>query len=251
MQPAVFNERLSENRFLPRWVRHEHQGRYAFAARRVDGKTVVDCACGEGAGSEIFLKAGARRLYGFDASSEAVEAARARCPEEAARFQKIDLDKEPFPFPDRSVEVFVCLETIEHLRQVRAFLIEAARILQPDGVFICSTPNRTVTNPGASLRDKPWNRFHTREYSRQEFLDLLGSAFKKVDLFGQNPQALLKVRLMRGLGRVLPLHGAVRVSQALKFPALFLDRAGDHNVDPWQPGTEPEYLVAVCRGPKP
>ena len=242
------SERISDSGFIPRWVRHEHQARYAFAARYAEGKGVLDCACGDGTGSSIFLKAGAQRLYGFDASPEAVAKARARCPQQAAQFQRAEAAR--LPLPDQAVELYISLETIEHVEQDRAFLAEAARVLKPEGIFLCSTPNRTVTNPGAVLRDKPWNRFHVREYNREEFLERLGSTFGKVELFGQNPKSPGKVRLMSGLGEILPFHGAVWVNQFLKFPALFLDRLEDHAVNPWRPGTEPEYWVAVCRNPK-
>ena len=44
------------------------------------------------------------------------------------------------PFIDGSIDVLVCLEVLEHIRDHRAALREFARILKPDGTLILSMP---------------------------------------------------------------------------------------------------------------
>ncbi len=241
-------ERLTDQSFIPPWIRHEHLARYAFASQYVKGKTVVDCACGDGTGSEIFWKAGAQSIAAFDLSEPAVATARARCVSPNVRFQVNDGLK--LPLPDRSVDLYISLETIEHIEQDRAFLTEALRVLKPEGIFLCSTPNRAITNPGKSIQDKPWNRFHIREYSKPEFLDLLKPAFNRIELYGQNPQPGWKVSTMEALGKILPGHGAVQLNQIMKLPWLLLDRLKHHTVQTQNSRNVYEYLLAVCREPK-
>jgi SAM-dependent methyltransferase len=57
-------------------------------------------------------------------------------------FYEADLDREPLPFPDRSVDAAVALETIEHLENPRRFVRELARITRSGGVVLVSTPNQ-------------------------------------------------------------------------------------------------------------
>src|SRR6202043_1124076 len=74
------------------------------------------------------------------------------------------------PLPDRSVDVVVSFETIEHVEKPAAFLRECARVLVPEGLLIVSTPNRPVYTGGAAS-----NPFHRIEFDEREFLGPPGS----------------------------------------------------------------------------
>ena len=244
----VVSERLSHNRFIPKWVRNEHLARYAFAARFTKGKTVVDCACGDGIGTAAFLEAGAAVVEGFDQSAAAISAARARCPSANVRVRLSQAHA--LPLAAHMADVYISLETIEHLSEDEAFLTEVVRVLKPEGVLICSTPNRRVTNPGTSISDSPWNRFHVREYSMEEFTQILGARFGQVELYGQNPTPHIQAGAMEIAARILPRHGAVRLNQLLKLPALMYDTVDRHAVQALSARYSYEYLVAVCRRPR-
>lgn len=240
----LIKERAEASGSLPVWVRHEHQARYQFASQFVSGKVVVDCACGDGTGSLMFAESGAVMVHAFDVSPQAVPTT---VHHDRLRFAVADATC--LPLQDEAADVYISLETIEHVRDDRAVLREAARILRPDGAFICSTPNRIVYNPGKSLVSKPWNPFHIREYSQQEFTELLSEFFGQVELFGQNPRSRAVVSLFEALGRVLPCQGAVRLNQIGKLPRFLYDRLDDHRVLPHSTSGVFEYVVAVCRQP--
>ncbi len=215
-------ERISDDAFIPKWVGHEHLARFNFAAERVKGKRVIDCACGTGFGSSLFVAAGASSVLAFDVSEQTISQSILKYQAPNLKFQvgsALNL-----PVPDQSADIFISLETIEHLEKDREFLSEVHRVLGPGGIFICSTPNRTVTNPGKEIVDRPWNPFHIREYSEKEFLDLLKTEFERVTIYGQNPKKRWKVNLMEKIGRVMPFHGAVRINQILKLPHMALDK---------------------------
>jgi SAM-dependent methyltransferase len=240
-------ERVSASGHFPPWVRHEHQARYIFAADQAEGKIVVDCACGDGSSTRLIAER-AREVYAFDLSDVAIEQARAATNPDNVRFAVAD--GVSLPLPDATADLFVSLETIEHLPDEQPFLKEVVRVLKPDGVFICSTPDRDVYSPGHTLSSQPWKGFHVREWTQPEFSSLLGGHFETVDMFGQNPKTPALVSLRCQVGRHVPWDLVVRMNQALKMPRYLYDRLEHHPVIPVSNGRRYEALTAVCRGPR-
>ena len=240
--------------FLPNWVQFEHAARWRFASGYVYDKYVVDCACGLGEGTYLFADSGARRVYAFDLSESAVETTRIRC----ANFPTVQVSQTSgvsLPLPNSSIDVFISLETIEHVEEDVEYLQEITRVLKAEGggIFICSTPNRDITMPGKSLRDRPWNPFHVREYDKTEFLTLLYCGFNNIKLYGQNPKKEWRVKLLKTLGAALPGHAGGRINSAMKLHRLFNNASSakeNHIVIEYPTNGDCEYLVAVCSSPK-
>lgn len=239
--------RLSRNEWAPPWSRSEHIARYSFASQYVSSKRVLDCAAGEGIGIKACLAAGAKTILAFDISHAALETAKFHSNFQEAKFAASEASA--LPLHDHSVEVYLCLETIEHLLDDRALLREATRVLIVDGKFICSTPNRKVTNPGSLLQDAPWNRFHVREYSKDELNSLLSVFFRDIEWFGQNPVRVRTARYMSSLAGLITTRAVVRLRQLLKLRRVIMSDAMQYRVHPWASHSDYEYLVAVCRNP--
>ncbi len=54
----------------------------------------------------------------------------------------LNLEKDPYPFPDAHFDLVLCMEIIEHLvYSPTHMLAEAHRVLRPGGRFLLSTPN--------------------------------------------------------------------------------------------------------------
>ena len=238
-------ERMSPGGFIPKWVRLEHQARFEFAAQYVKDKIVVDCACGTGVGSKIFAQAGAKQVLAYDLSADDVFAAQEK--NRLSNLVYAMADATELPCVSGSADVYISLETIEHLTEDIKFLAEVKRVLKSGGVFISSTPNRTVTNPLAKLSDKPWNKFHVREYTRGELEDLLKKYFSSVGFFGQNSKSAWKIKLVNAIAKIFSTRAAVRFNQILKLPHLLFDSVQHHQVKPIPSDKECEYLVAVCK----
>ena len=157
----------------------EHVYRYAFACQFVEGKRVLDVACGEGYGAAALQKAGAAQVVGVDLSDAACRHAR----------QKYGLDArvgnaERMPVPDKSVDVIVSFETIEHLDNPNRFLDECLRVLSPGGRIIVSTPNKGVYSwPGGAK-----NPHHRHELTDEEFEAALRFRFRHVEFYAQRPK---------------------------------------------------------------
>lgn len=154
----------------------QHEARYVFAGKFVEGKRVLDVACGTGMGTKYLLDAGAATSMGLDIDSAAISFAKNLYKE--CGFGQCDVTK--LCIADASVDAVVSFETIEHIAEQSKFLNECHRVLKPGGVLICSTPNLTISKWG------PGNPFHVRELTVKEFGDTVDSVFGNVQLFSQN-----------------------------------------------------------------
>jgi len=79
-------------RFLPeceREIWYEHYHRYAMALHWVQGKSVLDVACGEGYGSHL-LASQAKTVMGVDVSASAVPHAKQTSQRDGLQFQSCD-----------------------------------------------------------------------------------------------------------------------------------------------------------------
>lgn len=210
----------------------EHRARYELAASLVGGKVVVDCASGDGTGTAIYARAGARHIHAFDLCEEAVEAVAAR---DLGNVTAIVADGRELPLEDASCDVAVSLETIEHMDRQDAFVAELARILRPGGTLVLSTPNRVHYSPGC---ETPWNPFHLRELEPHELAGLLAPHFGQIEWFGQAPAR--GTWLLAPFGRV-----AVRARQAWKLRLLVLDRDRRYDVRPMDYPSESMVVIAT------
>ena len=178
------------------WFRR-HLAVYEWIAERVEGQRVVDLACGEGYGSDV-LAASAADVVGVDANPEAHEHARLRYVRPNLRFERNLVEAYDDP---RDAVVF--LQTIEHIAEPGALLANFARIAPTSYV---STPNRLTLAPeGAEKSDNPW---HLREYTADEYRELLEPCFTSVEIYGLYHARKLRLHelaLRAGWDRIHPL----------------------------------------------
>jgi SAM-dependent methyltransferase len=168
-------------RFTPECVReiaYEHWHRYGWAARLVQGKRVLDAACGEGYGSHLLSQA-ASRVIGIDLDEGAIEHARRRYGSDNLEFLSADCTR--LPLSDDSVDVVVSFETLEHLAEQDQLLAEFRRVLAPEGFLLLSSPDRKTYSDESGYA----NPYHVRELYRDELESLLQRHFPAWKLFGQ------------------------------------------------------------------
>ena len=242
--PAMALERIAVDGWMPSWTRYQHLTRYQWVASLVKGMRVVDAACGSGYGSDLMIKGGAESVDAFDIDQGSVERARQIYPHEHLSFKQGDVCS--LPLQDDCCDAFVSLETIEHIERDEDLLKEVARVLKPGGLFICSTPNRDLTNAGTTIHSKPFNPFHVREYSQEEFEGLLRKYFSDVSLLGQTGFSRPYAGGLSVVGRLFPAL-AVKLHQARKLLTCLWDREDKHAPTPMRGSTQYEILVACCR----
>jgi SAM-dependent methyltransferase len=93
-------------------------------------------------------------------------------------------------------DAVISFQVIEHVQDDKNFLAEICRIVKADGVCILTTPNRSY---GVKPNQKPWNRFHVREYTPDELKAILQMIFSDVYVWGirgnDDIQAIEKARI--------------------------------------------------------
>ena len=81
-------------------------------------------------------------------------------------------------------DLVVSFETIEHvdIQKQQSFLTEVRRLLKHDGVMLISTPNKKIYSDKSEIS----NRFHMKEFYKDEFVKSLSMHFLNVYLFEQD-----------------------------------------------------------------
>ena len=157
-------------------IRLEHLHRYALARELARGKSVLDIACGEGYGANL-LAAVAADVTGVDTAQDAVSHARIKYKRDNLSFKTGSCLQ--IPMQNKSVDLAICFETLEHIAEHEKFMAELRRVLKPGGLLVISTPNSTEYEANGK------NPFHIKELTAGEFCQLLGSHFKNVEICGQ------------------------------------------------------------------
>lgn len=163
----------------------EHYQRYLSILPVVEGKCVLDIACGEGYGS-YWISEKARQVIGVDISEETILNARAKYQRNNLLFREGSVAD--VPVEDDSVDIVVSFETIEHVDEnlQKLFLKEVKRVLHKDGILIISTPNKEVYSDKRNYR----NEFHIKEFYKEEFINFLQDEFKYINIYNQGFQVL-------------------------------------------------------------
>lgn len=106
---------------------------------------ILEVGCGGGLICEELARRGAR-MVGIDPSQAALQTAREHAQQSglAGRITYKQGYAEALPYADASFRALVCLDVLEHVRDLRATIAEIARVLAPGGVFIFDTINRTL-----------------------------------------------------------------------------------------------------------
>jgi SAM-dependent methyltransferase len=215
-----------------------HRFAYVVAAEYAEGAgRLLDVGFGDGYGSTIVGPV-VGRYVGVEIREDVVAHAVDRYGAPSTEF--LLYDGVSLPFDAASFDVTLSFQVIEHVDDSRRFLLEARRVTRPGGLVLITTPNRAHR-----VRDgeRPWNRYHVREYNSSELAELMGSVFGDFELFGVHGtptvEAIERDRVARarryarldplGLRYALPESLAVRVRAALMRPRR---RTSAHRSDP-------------------
>ncbi len=202
----------------------EHLHRYAMASEFVQGKHVLDVACGEGYGSDMLART-AVSVIGVDIDEATIIHAKKKYRRSNLSFKQgscIEL-----PLANNSIDIVVSFETIEHIAEHEKMLSEIQRVLKAGGLFIISSPEKHEYTKVPNYQ----NPYHIKELCFREFQDLLGKFFKKTRVFGQ---------------RVIYGSSIFEVKETSLFKGVydFYKMPGEIKKEKGTP--HPLYLIALC-----
>ena len=161
-----------------------HIGRYVFASEFISSDSLVlDIACGVGYGSYLLAKKRAKKVIGVDISKDAINYAKARYLNNSNNIEFLVGDATNMPINSSETDVLVSFETIEHIKNPDAFLMECKRVLKDHGTLILSTPNKYI-----SIKKDVENPYHVNELFIEEIIGKLTSlGFEIMSIYGQRP----------------------------------------------------------------
>lgn len=114
-------------------------------AGSLQGLRALEVGCGGGLICEDLARRGAT-MVGIDPSAQALQTARAHAVQ-ASLGEQITYDQgyaEALPYEADSFQAIVCLDVLEHVKDLSKTIHEIARVLAPGGVFVFDTINRTL-----------------------------------------------------------------------------------------------------------
>lgn len=154
-----------------------HVAAYRFAEPFARGRRVLDYGCGSGYGAARIAET-AGEVHAVDVDEAAIAHARRNFQRKNLAFARVD-PAERLPYADRTFDTVLSFQVLEHVRNVAHYLSEIRRVLGPGGCLVLVTPDRDTR---LLPLQKPWNRWHFREYSARTLREALSRFFDHVEI---------------------------------------------------------------------
>jgi methionine biosynthesis protein MetW len=186
-------------------------------------RRLLDVGCWDGILTQQLARSIGARAYGLEIFEEPAALARGRGVEVVVQ----DVETAPFPWPDQSMDVVVCNQVLEHLKNVWRPMSEIFRVLKVGGHCVIGVPNLASLHnrlllalgrqPTAIRTFGP----HVRGFTLRELKDFLehGGGLRVVRVAGAGLYPL-PVSWSRLPNRIWPGAGAVAMAVGCKVRAM-------------------------------
>jgi ubiquinone/menaquinone biosynthesis C-methylase UbiE len=167
---------------------------YHVTANQVDlsGKRVLEVGCGHGGGASYLMRTMHPASYtGLDLNSAAIAFCRKTHKLPGLDFMRGDAEN--LPFPDRSFDAVINIESSHCYPRFPRFLTEVARVLRPGGHFLYSDlrPRISIAQWEAALADAPMRMLSQREINAEVARAMEKNSQKWLDLIDRRLPAFL------------------------------------------------------------
>ena len=103
----------------------------------ISNKNCLDIGPGSGRWINFLKQQKSKNIYAVDISDKVIDINKTNCD----KIFKLDFEKKKIPLQNNSIDLIICLEVLEHLRQPDHFLKEIMRLLKKDSIAVFSIPN--------------------------------------------------------------------------------------------------------------
>lgn len=159
--------------------------RYKWASQFVQGKDVLEVACGAGQGLGYLAKT-AKRVVGGDIDENILKFAQEHYKGRSGVEVQM-LDAHNLPFEDNSFDVVILFEAIYYLKEPDKFLEDCRRVLKKEGILLLCSANKDW----AGFNPSP---FALRYFSVPELVNLLKYHNFRVEIFGGFPVSVDSIK---------------------------------------------------------
>jgi len=121
----------------------QHFDRDGRQLRPFGGLGVLDIGCGGGLVAEPMARLGGA-VTAIDPAAENIAAARQHAEAQGLAIDYRSMMAEDLVSEGREFDLVLCLEVVEHVPDVPAFVALCARLVRPGGLLVLSTINRTI-----------------------------------------------------------------------------------------------------------
>ncbi len=174
----IWERGIPATEFLPLMAFQNIIKRYKLAGKYIDKSSIVlEAASGYGYGAAYYAgKVGCKKVVALDLAEDNI--AFGKNTYDFSNISWVKGNVTELPFEDNTFDIYTSFETLEHLPLdvVDSYFKEAIRVLNKDGKFIMSTPNK-------AMRMSVHNPFHIKEYTFDELDALFKEYFKNIEYF--------------------------------------------------------------------
>jgi 2-polyprenyl-3-methyl-5-hydroxy-6-metoxy-1,4-benzoquinol methylase len=168
-------------------------GWFVEEARKRRPELIVDVGCGDAALTHLLAEATGARVVGIEPEPRGVELAREALARAGSPVEVLQGRGEELPFGNGEASLVVMSEIVEHVPVAEPLVDEAARVLDPAGTLLVSTPQWQTDD----LREH-----HFKEYRAEELRALCARAFDHVEVLVAEPPRLYDRYLSNPFWRV-------------------------------------------------
>jgi|GEM_PF-800494 len=191
-------ERLVQNERILEPLRIENLARFNYFRNFISEGRILDYGCGTGEGTHFLSTYDSYKVVGIDISYGAIKDATDHYQNGNLKFVCGDILARPFK--KQYFDGIISIEVVEHIGDSDRYLNNIIYLLNPDGVFMLTTPNRLLSSP---TPDSLWPD-HVIEYEANELLNLLKEYFKEVIILGEYIPLYEENRLRKIIRKMSP-----------------------------------------------
>ncbi len=165
-------------------------------------KNCLDIGPGTGRWINFLKKKKSKNIFAVDISEKVIDLNKKNC----SKIFKLDLEKKRIPLQNSSIDLIICFEVLEHLRQPDFFLKDVIRLLKKDSIAVFTIPNilsfssrvRVVLGllPVAIVSDPT----HVKFYRKKDILKILSTFNVEIKFYSSsfslnifNPKSRFKI----------------------------------------------------------